>query len=161
MRTVLSTLAALSLLALAAACGGSAGGDTLGSTGTVGVTVNTTAASQQLQDMASQAQAIVTTKLQQLSTSTSSSDVSARLEEAHTQLEDLAQRVEEVDTNDENQAEARDRLHDALHELSDQVEGARENVESGNAQEAFNNLMSSSAVTDLRQAIQSIQAQSG
>lgn len=161
MRIVLSMVAALSLAVFGAACGGSAGGDTLSSTGTVGATVDTTAAAQQLQDMANQAQAIVTTKLQQLSTSTSSSDVSARMEEARTQLEQLAQRVEEVDTNDEAQAQARDQLHDALHELADQVGDAREKVESGNAQEAFSDLMSSSAVTDLRQAIQNLQAQSG
>ena len=146
------------LCALAAGCGGSASTDTAGN---ATLSVSTTGASATLHQIATQAQAVVTTKIQQLATSTSSSDVAARLGEAQTQLESLATRTASVQTDNENAAAARDRLHDALQALADQVGQAQTNVENGDAQQALQDLLSSPAVADLRQAVQSAMAQSG
>jgi len=153
------------LLALAglllAGCGGSASTDTLGTSGTVGATVNTSAAAQSLQDIAARAQAVVTAQLQQLATTTSSADVSAGLGDARSQIEDLADQTENVETDNESLAHARDRLHDALHALADQIGEAQSSVESGDMQQAIQGLLSSSTVTDLRQAIQDVTNQTG
>jgi soluble cytochrome b562 len=159
MRRTLLLFAVIGLLA--AGCGGSASTDTLGTSGTVGATVNTGAAAQSLRSIAARAQAVITTKIQQLATTTSSADVAARLGEARTQIEDLAQQTENVETDDANLAQARDRLHDALDALADQIGDAQSSVQSGDTQQAIQDLLSSSVVTDLRQAIQGVMNQSG
>lgn len=146
------------LCVLAVGCGGSASTDTAGN---ATVSVSTTGAGSALQQIATQAQAIVTTKIGQLATSTSSEDVAAQLGDAQAQLESLADRTENVQTDNENMAAARDQLHDALHALADQVGEAKDSVENGDAQQALQDLLSSSAVSDLRQAAQSVTAQSG
>jgi hypothetical protein len=151
-------LACVTLSALAAGCGGSASTDTAGN---ATVSVSTTGASSTLQQIATQAQAVVATKIQALATSTSSDDVAAQLGDAQTQLEDLATRTESVQTDNENAAAARDQLHDALHDLADQVGQAQTSVENGDAQQALQDLLSSPAVADLRQAVQSAMSQSG
>jgi len=151
-------LACAGLCVLAAGCGGSASTDTAGN---ATVSVSTTGASSALKEVATQAQAVVTTKIQQLATSTSSDDVAAQLGDTQTQLEDLAARAANVQTDNENLAAARDQLHDALQALADQVGDAKTSVENGDLQQAVQDLLTSSAVTDLRQAVQSVTAQSG
>src|SRR3954468_19833975 len=151
-------LASVALCAVTAGCGGSASTDTARNATVSG---STTGASSALQQIATQAQAVVTTKVQQLATSTSSDDVAAQLGDAQTQLEDLATRTENIETDNENLATARDKLHDALQALADQIGQSKESVENGDAQQALQDLLSSSAVADLRSAAQSVMAQSG
>src|SRR4051795_4609800 len=149
-------LACAGLCVLAAGCGGSASTDTAGN---ATVSVSTTGASSALKEVATQAQAVVTTKIQQLATSTprggarraravsppktqqpapstSSDDVAAQLGDTQTQLEDLAARAANVQTDNENLAAARDQLHDALQALADQVGDAKTSVENGDLQQA-------------------------
>jgi predicted nuclease with TOPRIM domain len=141
---------------LAAACGTSSSTDTLGS---ASATVDTAAAGQKLQQIATEVQTLVSDQLQQ--GVSSSSDLTARLDQAQAQLDELAQSAENVETENADLAEARDNLHDALHALSDEVAQLQADVESGNAEQAIQQLMSSQALSDLRAAIQDVKSQSG
>jgi hypothetical protein len=151
-------LACAGLCALAAGCGGSAGTDT---SGNATVSVSTGDASTTLQQIATRAQTIVTTQIQGLATSTSTDDAAAKLSEAQTQLEQLASQIDNVETDNETLTQARDRLHDALHELADQVGEWETSVSQGDLQQAVQQVASSQALADLRAAIQDVQAQAG
>jgi chromosome segregation ATPase len=145
--------------ALLAGCGGSASTNTLGTSATL--SVDTTAAAQNLQQIATQAQTLISSQLQQISTSTSSADASARLAEAQTKVESLATQLDDVQTDNPNLARARDELHDALHSLAGQLGQLKQSVESGNLQQAVQQLSSSTALADVQQAVQDLQSQAG
>jgi predicted nuclease with TOPRIM domain len=144
--------------AVAAGCGGSASTDT-GVNATL--SVSTTDANEALTQIASQAETVISEQVQGITSSTSKEDVTARLGEAQTQLESLADQLDNMETDDETLAAARDRLHDALHGLADQAGDLQESVASGDIQGAMQQLQSSDALAELQQAIQDIRAQSG
>jgi DNA repair exonuclease SbcCD ATPase subunit len=151
-------LACAGLCALVAGCGGSASTDTSGNA-TVGVSTGDAAAT--LDQIATQAQTIVSTQIQAIASSTSTDEAAAKLMQARSQLDQLATQIDTVETDNESLAQARDRLHDALHELADQVGDWQTSVGEGDLQKAIQQVSSSQALADLRAAIQSVQAQAG
>ena len=151
-------LSCAALCALAAGCGGSASTDTSGS---VTLSTSTGDAAATLQQIATQAQSVVSTQIQALATSTSTEDAAAKLTEAKTQLDGLASQLDGVQTDDENLTQARDRLHDALHDLADQVGEWQTSVSQGDVQQTLQQVSSSQALADLRAAIQDVQSQAG
>jgi len=139
--------------AFLAGCGGSASNES----GTVGGSVNSAAAQQELRQIATQAQALIASQVAQ----TSTADAAARLGEAQTKIESLATQLDDVQTDNPDLAQARDKLHDGLHALANQVGQLQQSVESGNIQQAIEQLSSSTAVTEVQQAIQDVMNQSG
>jgi chromosome segregation ATPase len=149
-------LACAAFCALAAGCGGSAGTDT---SGNATLSVSTTGASAELQQIATEAQTVVTAKIQSMATLTSTDDAAAKLGEAKTQLDQLATRLDNVQTDNATLAQARVSLHDALHELADQVGQWQTSVSNGDLQQAMQQVSSSQALSDLRAAIQDVRTQ--
>lgn len=124
------------------------------------LSVSTTDASEALTQIASQAETVISEQVQGITSSTSKEDVTARLGEAQTQFESLAEQLDNMETGDETLA-ARDRLRDALQGLADQTGDLQESVASGDIQGAMQQLQSSDALAEVQQAIQDIRAQSG
>ena len=144
--------------AVATGCGGSASTDT---DADATVSISTAGASATLAQIADQAETVISDQREAITSSTSKEDVSARLGEAQAQVESLAEQLDAVQTDDEVLAAARDRLHEGLHALADQTGELQQSVESGDIEGAIQQLQSSDAITEIRQAIEEIRAQSG